>query len=156
MYLPPNGDLHKQVLFKFHHTPIAGHRGPKVTTKALSRKYYSPGLGRDVEEYMIRTCTMCQTNKHSTQKRPGLLKPLPIRAVPFKIISMDFMTRLPTNEPMRWDAIIVIVDRFSKVACFLPTQQDNPSYGVRNVANLFFHHWVCLYGLLEDIVSDRD
>lgn len=67
---------------------------------------------------------------------------------------MDFMTGLPGYEPLRWDAIMVIIDRFSKVARFLSTQRDNPIYGVRDVANLFFDQWMCFYGLSEDIVTD--
>lgn len=40
MYLPPNGDLRKQVFYEFHDAPIAGHQGPDVTIKAISKKYY--------------------------------------------------------------------------------------------------------------------
>lgn len=58
---------------------------------------------------------------------------------------MDFMTRLPTYKSVKWDAIMVIIDYFSKVARFLPTRRDSPTYGVRDVVNLFFDQWVCLY-----------
>lgn len=155
LYLLPNRDLGKEVFFDFHDAPMVGHRGPKVTMKAISKKYYCSGLLRDVGEY-IRTCTTCQVNKHSTQKRSRLLRLLPIPPVPFKSISMDFMMGLPPYEPLWWDAIMVIIDRFNKVARFLPNRRDSPTYGVKDVVNIFFDQWVCLYGLPQDNISDCD
>jgi len=63
--------------------------------------------------------------------------PLPIPLDPFNNVSMDFMTCLP--EWKRTDAIFVVVDRFSKLVKFAPTQTNAMVVGM---AKLFFDMWV--------------
>jgi len=64
---------------------------------------------------------------------------------------MDFMVSLP---PLRgFDAIMVVVDLFSKMAHFIPTK-DNAT--AQQTGRLFFTHVFKHHGLPKDIVSDRD
>ena len=65
---------------------------------------------------------------------------------------MDFVTHLPTT-PRGYDAIFTIVDRFSKYVTFIPMHTSDTA---ENVAQLFFNHWICLYGMPKKIISDRD
>ena len=61
---------------------------------------------------------MCQVTKYPTTKRQGLLHPLPIPGKPWSDITMDFIVQLPKLEGC--SAILVVVDRFTKVAHFAP------------------------------------
>lgn len=64
---------------------------------------------------------------------------------------MDFIEGLPKFEG--YSVILVVVDRFTKFAHFLPIKHP---YTAVIIAQLFFDNIVKLHGLLETIVSDRD
>ncbi len=64
---------------------------------------------------------------------------------------MDFMISL---HPSRgFDAIMVVVDRFSKMAHFIPTKD---SATTQEMGKLFFIHVFKHHGLPKGIVSDRN
>jgi len=64
---------------------------------------------------------------------------------------MDFMVSLPPSTG--FDAIMVVVDRFSKMAHFIPTKDEATA---QETGRLFFTHVFKLHGLPKGIVSNRD
>jgi len=65
-------------------------------------------------------------------------------------ISADFITKLPLAQG--YDVILVVCDRFSKMAHFIATTEKT---SVEGLAKLFRDQVWKLHGLLESIVSDR-
>jgi len=70
----------------------------------------------------VASCEPCSRAKTKRHKEYGLLKSLPIPSRPFESINMDRITHLPLSSGH--DAILVIVDRFTKFALFIPVWDD--------------------------------
>ena len=68
-----------------------------------------------VQQY-IKHCQRCQKNKATNKAPAGELLPLPTPQGPWQDITVDF-TEMP--ESLRYNNILVVVDRFSKEAVFI-------------------------------------
>jgi hypothetical protein len=124
--------------------------GVKKIEDVLAAHFFWPKMRRDVERYVPR-CTTC--NKSKSRLNPhGLYMPLPIPSVSWEDISMDFVLELPRTKRGR-GSIFVVVDHFSKMAHFIPCYKSDNAL---HVADLFFTKIICLHGVPNTIVSDRD
>ena len=102
-------------------------------------------------ERYVRSCDACQRNKVVRHAPFGLLSPLPIPTRPWLSVSLDWITDLPPSH--YHDAVLVVVDRLTKQAIFIPTTK---SMAAPDVASLFVQHVVRVHGLPQTLVSDRD
>lgn len=133
-----------------HEGGLMGHFGVQKTLETLQEHFYWPHMKKDVQKF-CEHCIVCKKAK-SKVKPHGLYTPLPIPEYPWIDLSMDFVLGLPKTSNGR-DSIFVVVDRFSKMAHFIPCKKvDDASH----VADLFFKEIVRLHGLPRSIVSDRD
>jgi len=129
------------LLQEAHGGGLMGHFGAKKTEDILAGHFFWPKMRRDVERFVAR-CTTCQKAK-SRLNPHGLYMPLPVPSVPWEDISMDFVVGLPRTRKGR-DSIFVVVDRFSKMAHFIPCHKIDDA---TNIADLFFPEIVRLYGV---------
>ncbi len=65
---------------------------------------------------------------------------------------MDFITHLPKSS-RHHDAIMVFLDKLSKLVRFAPTTTDMSSV---DAAHIFADRVVSLFGLLKKLITDRD
>jgi hypothetical protein len=82
----------------------------------------------------------------------GLLSPLELPYAPWISIAMDFITDLPLSEDC--DQLWVIIDRFTKMAHFIPLKKDQKTveYLVRISAGEIWR----FHSIPTDIISDYD
>ncbi|GKC80237.1 ty3-gypsy retrotransposon protein [Tanacetum coccineum] len=116
-------ELRKKLIDHFHSSTIWGQSGVQTTTKRLTTYFYWKGL----------------------------LQPLPIPERIWQDISMDFIESLPLSHSK--STLLVVVDRLSKPAHFLPITHP---YTASQVAQLFLDNVYKLHGLPKTIVGDRD
>jgi hypothetical protein len=99
----------------------------------------------------VAECPTCQISKTEKIQYPGLLTPLDIPKMKWSEISMDFVEGLPKSRGH--NVILVVVDRLTKYAHFLPLAHP---YTAHKVASLFIDNIFKLHGPPSVIVSDRD
>jgi hypothetical protein len=148
--LSPNSTLLPVVLADGHSSPSGGHFGYLKTLTRISASFVWPGIRTSVKSF-IRDCEVCQRCKHETLRPAGLLQPLPIPQRIWTDISMDFVEGLPLSQG--YNVIMVVVDRLSKYAHFVPLKHP---YTAVSVAKKFLNNVVKLHGMPLSIVSDRD
>jgi hypothetical protein len=146
----PDGSVRMLLLQEAHDGGLMGHFGVKKTEDVLASHFFWPKMRRDVEWFVAR-CTTCQKAKSHLNPH-GLYMPLPVPSTPWEDISMDFVLGLPRTKKGR-DSIFVVVDRFSKMAHFIPCHKTDDA---THIADLFFRDVVRLHGVPNTIVSDRD
>ena len=147
---PTSTTLILEILQQYHDSPLAGHYRV-ARTQALVAQYYTwPGLAMAVSSY-VGSCDTCARNKVVRHAPYGLLSLLPIPPKPWASVSLEWITDLPPSH--YHDAILVMVDRLSKMALLIPTTK---SMAASKVASLFLQHVVRPHGLPDTLVSDKD
>jgi len=104
---------------------------------------------KEVKRY-VEGCNSFQRNKNHTEQLAGKLMPNSIPKKPWTHISADFITKLPIAQ--RYDSILVVVDKLTKIVHFIPTTEKILAEGL---ARLFRDNMWKLHGLSESIISDR-
>jgi hypothetical protein len=155
VYVPDFNELRLRILREKHDHPTAGHQGFRKTFELVRREFYWPQMRKFISDYCT-TCDTCPRAKPSRHKPYGLLKQLPIPERPWESISLDFIVELPASkselDSHTYDAILVIVDRLSKMSVFIPTVGTLDAH---NLARLYILHVFSKHGIPSDIVSDR-
>lgn len=150
IWLASDSALQTKIIQAFHSSAIGGHSGFLVTYLKIKKLFAWPAIKKMIHQ-AITECVICQQAKSERVKYPCLLQPLPVPTHAWQIVSIDFIEGLPKSKGC--DCILVVVDKFSKYAHFLPLA--HPSSALQ-VAKLFLDHIFKLHGLPSAIISDRD
>ncbi|KAA0047475.1 uncharacterized protein E5676_scaffold507G00670 [Cucumis melo var. makuwa] len=133
--------------FKFEHKKGSSNQA----TDALSWKHEHVTICLLAHLQTSWPFQMAADDKVEKAKVVGLIDPPPVPTRPWESISMDFITHLPKVGD--FEAILLIIDRFSKYVTFIPTAKQ---CSAEMTTQLFFKHVVKLWGVPTSIVSDRD
>ena len=96
-------------------------------------------------------CDLCQRIKNRTEEPIDKSKLSEVPEKPWTHLTVNFITKLPIVA--RKNAILVVCDRLSKMTYFVATTEGMLA---EELARLFQNNVWKLYGLPENIVSDRE
>ena len=146
--MPNNSALRGQLLRHYHDE--LGHYGTYRMLAHLKESYFWPKMSFSVQNH-VSTCPQCQLVKATTQKRSGLMSPLPVPKRPWEMFSMDLIVQLPDSNG--YDAIVVFVCLYSKMVHVVPTRT---TVTAAQLARIYLHEVYRLHGVSKVCVSDRD
>ncbi len=149
LYVPAGMGLRSDLVREAHDVE-SGHLGVARTYAALQRRFWWPNMHKDVK-FFVETCAICAQAKPSTLKEAGSPQPLTVPTERWKSIATDIVTGLPKVRGM--NAAIVFIDRFSKYAIVVPVSKK---VSAEEYADALFQYVICVHGLPDEIVSDRD
>ena len=150
VYIPNDDQLRTLLLSEAHDTIFGGHFGVEKTLEKLRRHWFWPRMCADVEEY-VKTCSICQKTKHSTQRAPGLLQPIKAD-YPWQVVTMDFVGKFAPGRLTGNTMCLVIVDKFSKYVLFESVPE---TVNAEQTADIFLRRVVSQFGVPEKVISDR-
>jgi hypothetical protein len=150
IWIGRNKHLQQDILQTLHSGPIGGHSGFHATYHRIKHLFAWPGMKNCIKEF-VASCSVCQQAKTERVAYPGLLEPLKIPNGLWKVVTMDFINGLPKSSG--YDCIMVVVDKFSRYAHFIPLKHPFTAF---SVAMAYVKEIYRLHGLPEAIVSDRD
>lgn len=149
IYKQSDKELQQRIISSRHSHPVAGHPGQAATLELISRDFWWPGIRKDISRF-IRNCETCKRIKPVRHAPYGYIKPLGIPHKRWESVSLDLITGLPTSNS--FDAILVVVDRLTKIAHFVTCNSDLDS---KTFARLY-RDWIFrLHGLPDSMISDR-
>jgi len=146
----PKGLL-QRILESEHNTKVAGHMGQDKTIELIRRNFWWPKMNERIIDF-VKSCPECQQHKASRHQPYWLSSPLELPYALWQSIAMDFITELPISD--NCDQLWIIIDRFTKVAHFLPLRKEGKT--VADLAVIFAREVWKYHGLPTDIVSYRD
>ena len=112
----PKGSVMDLLVREAYGRGLMGHFGAQKTHDILHGHFYWPHMKHDVHKFCDK-CLVCKKAKSKVMSH-GLYTLLPVPEHPWIDISMDFVLGLPRSKGGK-DLILVVVDRFSKMAHFI-------------------------------------
>ena len=148
--VPADLELRARQLALYHDSPVKGHLGGSKTLAVIRRHWWWRNLEEDVTKY-VKACDECARNKATNQVKQAYYTPLSVPDRPGMSLSMDYITGLPLTRH-RHDAILTVVDRFSKYIWEVPCETGVTA---KRTVLLLFKNVFKDSDFPADIVSDR-
>lgn len=138
--------LAKKLVQEVH---AAAHFKVDKVWKAIYPYWTSPRLISTIRD-VVASCEICLRRK-DTRIPTMPLRPAPVPSEAFQRINLDYVGGLP-ETPKGYNAVLTVVDAFSKFAIFIPAHKNETSKGT---ADLLIRYVFAVFGFPRTIVSDK-
>ncbi|MBW0560288.1 hypothetical protein O181_100003 [Austropuccinia psidii MF-1] len=140
------------IIHELYDVIYSRHLSEDRTLEKVKNCAWWPSCIKETIEY-FHTCDRWQKANRSTGKKFGLMIHIQKPKSPWAVVHMDWVTALPPSGEKRYNACLVIVERYSKTPIFLPCHKDDAA---RDTALLLWSRLISHTGLFKNIISDRD
>ncbi|MBW0581712.1 hypothetical protein O181_121427 [Austropuccinia psidii MF-1] len=140
------------ILQECHDCPYMGHMSEDSTKERVASTAWWPKWEQELSEY-INTRERCQKVNRKHGKKYGLIKHIEEFKHPLETINMEWVTGLVPGGKEKFNACLIIVDRFRKSVRFPPCHKEDTAM---DTALLFWNNIISTCGVPEIIISDRD
>lgn len=137
------------VLSESHNPPVCAHFGFYKTLKRIQQQYYWPKMRHDILKF-VRSCKICQSQKHSNTYQLGLMGAEKSVKYPFQVIAVDIMGPFP-RSPRGFAYLLVVADFFTKYTLLCPMRSATAVNIVRFLENQVF----LVHGVPQFIICDN-
>lgn len=120
--------LQTKIFKEIHVSHLGGHKNQEQTLTKLKEYFWWLKINKHIAKY-CRICLLCQQMKGSTSQLTWLLNPLPLPSRKWELGSLNLITELPKRKREK-DAIVVFVDRLSKIEHFIPIETTTSTSGL--------------------------
>lgn len=143
-----DSDTKKVILNDYHMLPTSGHVGVKRMLNNIRRKYFWPGLEKDVSDF-VQKCDKCQREKYFKYiKQPLVITDLGCNA--FDKIFLDIVGPLPKDSSNNVYILTLQCDLTKYVEAYPITNKEAVT-----VAQTFVNIFILRYGLPRSILTDQ-
>jgi hypothetical protein len=146
----------KEFIQRFHEAPEHGYQGIRRTFWRIQQQYYIDKL-RSLVKNVVTGCDTCIRNKLAHYGPYGLMGKIPIPERLWKMISWDFIVKLPLLRDLmtsvEYDSIIVTMERLTKYMILILYKESSTA---KELAYAFIRYVFADHGTPEGIISDRD
>ena len=136
------------ILTRYHSLPIAGHKGRDKTLSLIRKRYYWPGMSKDVAKW-IRSCATCK--KRKTPRPLHSDKPASLTTTRrWQCIAID-LVEAGTTSLEKYKYILTVICMFTRYAITIPIKTKK----ARDVADALFTYVFAVHGKPREIRSDE-
>lgn len=126
---------------------LAGHQGQARTIHLARQRFFWPGMGKDVCEY-IKCCQRCILAKAPEPSARAPLESIKT-SMPMELVCLDFWTAEDAKK--RSVDVLVMTDHFTKLAHAFPCANQS----AKQVARKLWDRVFCVYGFPSRIHTDQ-
>nr|XP_033806336.1 uncharacterized protein LOC117363128 [Geotrypetes seraphini] len=142
----PRG-FRKVVLQTAHDHPLSGHKGAAATEIQVLRRFFWPGVSRNVADF-CKSCSTCQKLSLSRPARAPLI-PIPKVGEPLTRLAIDIVGPLE-RTPRGFTFILVIIDVATRYPWAFPLRKTTSAALMKELMGLF-----CMVGFPREVLTDQ-
>ncbi|CAL9690844.1 unnamed protein product [Knipowitschia caucasica] len=136
----------QQIFREFHASAYGAHCGIVKTRDAISRRFYWPGMSKDIDKW-VSQCVECQKSALTIKQET---KPIPIEvSQPFELVGMDLIGKVVKTEAGN-EYIAVMIDYFTKWSEAYPLPSKTAADVAQCILKFFYR-----FGAPKRILTDQ-